>query len=108
MPPATPQFDAQAVYDDAGNFILNLQGVGSRAIELAGPNWKIVPRADQLGVDPQMLTGPKDGALDDIVGCQLPARFPDIPRLAFKRERGRAGARRQPIVTSRDCGSTHP
>jgi hypothetical protein len=88
-----PELQPQAVHYASGNLVLDGENVGQRPVIAARPHRKIIAHANQLGVDAQLLTDPKDGTFDDIVCCQILSHHANVPRLAFECKRGGSGPR---------------
>ena len=91
------ELQAESIHDPAGNLLLDGEDLRQLAVKFARPERKVVAHPNQLDVDPQLLAGAQDGALQDVIGVQLFSHFVCVSRLSLKSKGGSPGTGRQPI-----------
>src|SRR5262249_15624403 len=83
-PPAAPELQAQAIDDTAGDLFLDLEDVRQLLVVPAGPQRKVIARANQLYVDAQLLSRAEYRTFHKVIGLKLFSGFPSVLRFAFE------------------------
>jgi hypothetical protein len=70
---------AQRVDDRKCDFVLDVEEIADRPIEMARPDGHAVARVNELHVDPERVLRTQDGAVDQVIDTEP---WPDDARVA--------------------------
>src|SRR4029434_9139189 len=77
--PPAPEMQPQLVDDRKRDFVLDVEDVTDRPIEVPRPDGHTVAHANELHVYPERVPHTQDGAVDDVINTEP---WPDLSRVA--------------------------